>query len=787
MTLKQLLGLDTRADRYAYGVDPTAGYVSAQKIPDRWVSTTCGYCSVGCGMFIGVRNGRAVSVRGNPDHPVNRGMLCPKGLSEHHTIAAQNRAVQPLLRGPNGMAPVSWDQAMTTMAARFRDVQARFGPGAVGVISTGQLVTEEFYALGKLVQLGIGTPNYDGNTTLCMATAVSGYKRSFGSDGPPGAYEDLEKADVVLLIGANIAENHPILCWRLRANPGTTIIVVDPRVTKTAMLADVHLPIAPRSDLALLNGLIHVVIEHDLVNHDYIARHTAGFEALRESVREYTPERVAAITGLTPETITRTAWTYARANAAFIGWTMGVNHSTKGTETVNAINNLALITGQIGRAGAAPFSITGQCNAMGTRETGFASSMPGYRKFESATDREDLARMWNVPVERIPTARGLAYPDIIEAVLERKIRALWIIATNPVVSFPNLHALQQALESLEFLVVQDGYHPTPTSEYAHLMLPAAMWGEKEGTYTNSERRVSKVNRAVAPPGEARSDFDIFLHVADALGVRGEIFPGWEKPADAFEEWKRVSEGRLCDYSGMTYQAIEQHGGLQWPFPVGATDPRAARRLYADGAFQTEDGRARLIPVAWEPFPEQPNEEFPFVLNTGRTVEHWHTRTKTANVPILERLSPAAWIEMNPRDARRLRFKPRDRVDVISRRGRVHGVELRVTETIAPGQVFVPFHYAENNANAATQSAFDPISREPNYKQSAVRIEAASRDEGRTNEGRPNRLRQGYGGPPKRSAEAEGRPLRAGMDSARAGGFFRRGRPSGRPGSVGGAR
>jgi anaerobic selenocysteine-containing dehydrogenase len=727
MTLKQMLGLDTRADRYAYGVDPVAGYVSNQKIPERWVSTTCGYCSVGCGMFIGVKGGRAVSVRGNPDHPVNRGMLCPKGLSEHHTIGAANRAQFPLLRQNGQMSPVSWDAAMTTMAARFRDVQARYGPGAVGVISTGQLVTEEFYALGKLVQLGIGTPNYDGNTTLCMATAVAGYKRSFGSDGPPGTYDDLEKADVVMLIGANIAENHPILCWRLRSNPGTTIIVVDPRVTKTAMLADLHLPLAPRSDLALLNGLIHVVIEHDLVDRDYVARHTSGFEALRESVREYTPERVAEITGLTPEVICRTAWTYAKANAGFIGWTMGVNHSTKGTETVNAINNLALITGQIGRAGAAPFSITGQCNAMGTREAGFASSLPGYRKFENATDREDLARMWNVPAERIPTQRGLAYPDIIEAVLERKIRALWIIATNPIVSFPNLHALQQALESLEFLVVQDGYHPTPTSEYAHLMLPAAMWGEKEGTYTNSERRVSKVNRAVAPPGDAKSDFDIFMHLADALGVRDEIFPGWKKPVDAFEEWKRVSAGRLCDYSGMTYQSLEQHGGLQWPFPTGAANPRATRRLYADGRFQTEDGRARLIPAAWEPFPEQPNEEFPFVLNTGRTVEHWHTRTKTANVPILERLSPVAWVEMNPRDARRLRLKPQDKVDVVSRRGSVRGVELRVTETVAPGQLFVPFHYAENNANEATQSAFDPISREPNYKQSAVRVEAASRE------------------------------------------------------------
>jgi anaerobic selenocysteine-containing dehydrogenase len=727
MTLKEMLGLDTRADRYTYGVDPVAGYVSSQKIPDRWVSTTCGYCSVGCGMFIGVKDGRAVSVRGNPDHPVNRGMLCPKGLSEHHAINADNRARYPLLRRGASMDRVSWDDALTTMAERFRGVQARYGPGAVGVISTGQLVTEEFYAMGKLVQLGLGTSNYDGNTTLCMATAVQGYKRSFGSDGPPGAYEDLERADVIVLIGANVAENHPILCWRLRSNPNATIIVVDPRVTKTAMMADLHLPLRPRSDLALINGLINIIIEHNLIDRDYIDRHTTGFEALRASVREYTPERVAEITGLSPEVIVRTAWTYARAEAAFIGWTMGVNHSTKGTETVNAINNLALITGNIGRAGAAPFSITGQCNAMGTREAGFASIMPGYRKFESAADREELARLWNVPVERIPAARGLAYPDIIEAALEKKIRALWIIATNPIVSFPNLKALQQAFEGLEFLVVQDCYHPTPTTEYAHLMLPAAGWGEKEGTYTNSERRVSKVNRAVSPPGEARSDFDIFLQFAGVLGVRDEIFPGWTKPADAFEEWKRVSAGRLCDYSGITYKAIEQHGGVQWPFPAGAANAGETRRLYSEGGFRSDDGRARLLPVQWEPFPEQPSDEFPFVLNTGRTVEHWHTRTKTGKVPILERLSPHAWVEMNPRDARGLRLKPQDRVDVISRRGRVRGIELRVTETIAPGQLFVPFHYAEANANEVTQSAFDPFSREPNYKQSAARVEKAPRE------------------------------------------------------------
>ena len=725
MTLKRMLGLDTRADRYAYGTDASAGYVSARKVPDRWVATTCGYCSVGCGMFVGVKQGRAVSVRGNPDHPVNRGMLCPKGLSEHHTIAADNRARYPLLRKHGALSRVGWDEALATMATTFREVQRRHGPGAVGVISTGQLVTEEFYALGKLVQLGLGTSNYDGNTTLCMSTAVAGYKRSFGSDGPPGAYEDLERADVILLIGANIAENHPILCWRLQKNPDATVIVVDPRVTKTAMIADLHLPIKPRSDLALLNGLIHVVIEHNLVDHDYVAAHTTGFAALRESVRDYTPERVAELTGLAPDQVVRTAWTYGRASAAFIGWTMGVNHSTKGTETVNAINNLALITGNIGRAGAAPFSITGQCNAMGTREAGFASSLPGYRTFEDAADRAALARIWGVPADRLPAARGLAYPDIIEAALDRRIRALWIIATNPIVSFPNLHALQQALEGLEFLVVQDGYHPTPTSDYAHLVLPAAIWGEKEGTYTNSERRVSKVNRAVSPPGEARSDFDIFMSLAGVLGVRDGLFPGWTRPEHAFEEWKRVSAGRLCDYSGMTYRAIEQHGGLQWPCRDGASNPRETKRLYGSGEFQTDDGLARLIPTAWEPFPEQPSDAYPFVLNTGRTVEHWHTRTKTGNVPILERLSPNAWVEMNPRDARVLRLKPQDRVDVVSRRGRMRNVELRVTETVAPGQVFVPFHYAEANANEMTQSAFDPISREPNYKQSAVRVERAA--------------------------------------------------------------
>jgi len=721
VNVRRLLGLDTLATKYSYVSDAEVGWLAAEKAPDRWVATTCGYCSVGCGLFLGVKNGRAVSVRGDPQHPVNRGKLCPKGLSEHHTINAPNRARYPLLRQGSAWLRLTWEQALEAMVGRFREIQARHGPESLAVISTGQLVTEEFYALGKLVQLGFGTKNYDGNTTLCMASAVSGYKRSLGSDGPPGSYEDLEQADVILLIGANIADNHPILCQRLEQNPSRTLIVADPRVTKTAMMADLHLPLRPRSDIALINGIMHIVIRAGLVNQRYIAEHTAGFDKLKASLEKYTPSRVSEITGLSEELICKTALLYGRARAALIGWAMGVNHSTQGTETVTAINNLALITGNIGRAGAAPFSITGQCNAMGTREAGFTSSLPGYRKFESAKDRDELAAIWGVDAERIPKTRGLAYPDIIEAALARKIRALWVIATNPIVSFPNVEVLQQALGSLDFLVVQDGFHPTPTSELADLVLPAAIWGEKEGTYTNSERRVSKVNRAVAPPGEAKSDFEIFLLTARKLGCYAELFPGWTQPRHAFEEWKRVSTGRLCDYSGMTYELIEQQGGIQWPFPAGGRQSGAAR-LYAGGCFPTEDGKARLLPVEWEPFPEQPSRRYPFILNTGRTVEHWHTRTKTGRVPILEKMAPRAWLEMNPDDARRLGLKPHDQVDVISPRGRVRGLELRITEIVAPGQIFMPFHYAETNSNRVTQSAFDPISREPNYKQAAARVE-----------------------------------------------------------------
>ena len=728
MNLKRLLGFDIRKGEYAYGRDPVYGFTSAAKIPERWVPTTCGYCSVGCGMHIGVRDGKAVAVRGNEDHPVNLGKLCPKGLAEHETIAAASRARYPLLRNRKGrFERIGWDDAIETLVREFRKAQSNHGPGALGVVSTGQLVTEEFYALGKLVQLGLGTNNYDGNTTLCMASAVSGYKRSFGSDGPPGAYDDLEQSDVVFLIGANIADNHPILCHRLERNPSKTIVVVDPRVSKTARMADLYLPLKPRSDIALLNGMAHILIRTGLVDRDYVEAHTSGFDELKRNMEKYTPEYVASVTGLSEEQIYRAALLYGRAERPFLAWTMGVNHSTKGTETVNAINNLALLTGNVGKPGSSPFSITGQCNAMGTRETGFTASMPGYRNFADEADRIELARLWDIDPADLPRSRGLAYPDIVEACVKGDVKALWVIATNPLVSFPNVKVLQQGFDSLDFLVVQDGFHPTPTTQVADMVLPAAIWGEKTGTYTNSERRVSKVNKAVDPPGEARADFDIFLAVAAELGMSETLFPGWTGPEDAFEEWRAVSKGRLCDYSGLSYQLLDRHHAIQWPFTSNDADRTNGRRpattrLYADGRFETPDGRAKLFAVEWEPYPEQPSKAYPFVFNTGRTVEHWHTRTKTREVKILERMSPAAWLEMNPRDAQRLGLRPHDLVTVVSPRSRIERLELRVTEIVAPGQVFMPFHYEEKNSNRLTQSAFDPISREPNYKQAAVRVE-----------------------------------------------------------------
>jgi assimilatory nitrate reductase catalytic subunit len=732
--LTEMLGLGTRsasADPAEPGKRSLHVLESDSDEPERWTRTTCGYCSVGCGMLIGTKGERVVAVRGDEAHPVNAGTLCEKGLAEPQTLQTDGRARYPLERvtdasGASTLKRVTWDRALDRLVHGIRDIQDRYGRDAFAVLSTGQLVTEEFYALGKLVQLGLRTPNYDGSTALCMATAVAGYKRSFGSDGPPGCYDDLELADTVVLIGANIAENHPMLAYRLFRDRSRkrTVIAIDPRATPTAALSDLHLAIKPRSDIALLNGLAHLIVREGWVKREYVRAHTSGYEELVNHLKRFEPSMVAALTGVKPEALYAAARAIGTGGRTFFAWTMGVNHSTQGTDTVNAINNLALLTGNVGVPGGSPFSITGQCNAMGTRETGFASALPGYRKFDNEEDRAELATLWGVDESLIPSQRGLAYADIIQAVIAGKIRGLWVIATNPLVSFPNQNKLREALDRLELIVVQDGVHPTPTSQVAHLVLPSALWAEKEGTFTSSERRVSKVNAAIAPPGEAKTDFEIFMAVANRLGVKDRLFPGWSSPKDAFEEWRTVSEGRLCDYSGISYELLAE-SSVQWPYPAG--DPRSLHgpaRLYADGKFQTEDGRAQLHCVMAVAPPEETNDEYPFLMNTGRTMEHWQTRTRLGMHAVLERRTPDAWVEIHPVDARGLGVQNDDVVSLVSRRGRVERIRVRVTSVVRPGQLFVPFHFFETNVNALTLDAVDPISREPNFKHTAVRVEVA---------------------------------------------------------------
>jgi anaerobic selenocysteine-containing dehydrogenase len=717
--LRTLLGVDHGGDRYGYVTDELMGPVSASRAPERWVRTTCGYCSVGCGMLIGVRDGRATAVTGDPDHPVNRGRLCPKGLSEHHTLAAPGRLTHPTVDGRRA----SWGQALGRVADGYRRLVATRGPEAFAVLSTGQLVTEEFYALGKLVRLGMGVRHFDGNTTLCMASAVSGYKLSFGSDGPPGAYDDFADADVILLVGANIADNHPLLAPRVLDNADAEVIVVDPRVTKTAMLATQHLAVRPRSDVTLLNGIVKLLLDEGLVDRDRVRRVAHGLDELVEHVQAFDLDRVERECGVPAAEVRRAAVALGTARRALVAWTMGVNHSVQGSETVTLLNTLCVLTGNLGRPGAAPFSVTGQCNAMGTREAGFTASMPGYRAYDDEAARAELAALWGVEPARLPAERGRAYPDIVNGVIDGRIKGLWIIATNPVVSFPNRELLEHALGRLDLLVVQDGFE-TPTTALADVVLPAAIWGEKDGSFTNSERRVSRVRAAVAPPGEARSDFDIVLGLAERLGVRGELFPGWTGPADAFAEWRRVSAGRLCDYGGITYERIDAAGGVQWPCPAGDTTVPLAgtARLYGDWRFPTPDGKARLRCVEPKPISDRPRPLYPLLLNTGRTVEHWHTRTKTGRVEILDRLAPEGWVEVHPADAERHRIHSGDLVRLVSERGSVDRIRVRVTRTVREGEVFVPFHFDEQCANRLTLNEFDPISREPNYKQCAVRLE-----------------------------------------------------------------
>jgi len=735
---KNFLGLDIKTDKYKKADDPVFGKISNFKTPDEWVRSTCGYCGVGCGLYIGVKDGRPVYTKGDPAHPVSKGTLCPKGIMEHEMVNSSNRIPEPLIRKEGELQAVEWDEAFEHTANKFKAIQEKHGKGAVACISTGQFLTEDFYTLGKFVQLGLETNNYDGNTTLCMASAVMGYKQTFGSDGPPASYEDFSHADVIMLIGANIADNHPILKLHIAKNKSITgkeptIIVVDPRFSKTANMADIFVPLKPRTDLALINGLCYIIFEQGWEDETFIKERTTGYREFKKHIMaSYPPQEVSNITGIEVKELYRIAKVYATADKAMSAWTMGVNQSTMGTDTVSAICNLALITGNLGKKGAAPFSITGQCNAMGTREFGFTSSIPGYRNFASDTDRAIFADIVGVPTELVPNKRGYAYPQIIDAIDRGEIKALWVTATNPLVSFPDQERLRKIFAKLDILVVQDAFM-SETAQIADVIFAAATWSEKEGVYTNSERRCNYAKRAVEPLGKTMSDANIIMEFSKQFEGKHELlFKNFHSSKDIFEEIKKVSAGQLCDYSGMDYEKIEELGGIQWP--CNEAYPEGKKRLYTEGfECPTEDGKAKLLPLDWMPLSEQYNNDFPMNLNTGRTVEQWHTRTKTKSIGLLNDLAPEAWVELNPKDAQKLQVKSGDRITMGSKRGKVEEIVVKVTEVVREGSCFVPFHFSEQLINNLTIPEFDPKSFEPNFKQCAVNIYSKAVPEGLTQE------------------------------------------------------
>jgi assimilatory nitrate reductase catalytic subunit len=634
----------------------------------------------------------------------------------------------------------------------MRAVQAAHGAHSVAFLSTGQIPTEEMALLGAFFKFGMGGLHCDSNTRQCMATAHVAYKQSFGFDAPPYTYRDFEESDVLLFCGANPAIAHPILWQRVQRNPNRpAIIVMDPRRTETAQYATHHVPVAPRGDLWFLLGVQHELLRLGAVDRAFVQRSTTGFEALERFLSDYPPEACARGAGVPAERMREVAGVIARGRAVSLWWTMGVNQGHESTRTAQALINIALMTGNIGRPGTGANSITGQCNAMGSRLFGNTTSLLGGRSFRDPVHRAEVASILGIPESAIPRADSWAYDQIVDGIESGAIRGLWVVATNPMHSWINSTRFARLRERLEFLVVQDMYDSTETARAADLVLPAAGWGEKDGTFINSERRIGVTRKVARAPGLALSDFSIFRLLAEAWGC-GALFRRWGSPEQAFHLMRELSRGRPCDLSGIRgYDHLDEAGGLQWPFvaedagqvagagpgplrkpEVGDTLPesRNERRLFSDGVFFTDDGRARMLFDAPRPAPESPDVGYPFWLNTGRgSSAQWHTGTRTNKSPVLVKLAPAElWCELHPSDAGALGVVQGGRVRVASRRGSVEAVAV-VTPAVQPGQVFLPMHF--DGVNRLTFAAFDPHSRQPSYKACAVRVE---RLDGRSGEG-----------------------------------------------------
>ncbi len=701
------------------------GRLPQRLVPQQTVAMTCGFCSTGCSLNVHMKDGKPVNLTPDHHYPVNLGEACPKGWEALTPLKAPDRAASPYLRQDNGdLKQVDWDTALKAFVNNFKSIQSKYGTESVAFLSTGQIATEEMAFLGSLAKFGMGIIHGDSNTRQCMATAAVAYKQSFGYDAPPYTYADFEESDCLIFIGANPCIAHPIMWQRVcRNRHHPNIVVVDPRKTETAMAATHHYAITPKSDLVLLYGLANVLIGNGWIDQDYIDAHTSGFSDFKNHVKKFDIAWVSERTGLPPKDIVDLAQLIHWGKRVSFWWTMGVNQGYEAVRTAQAIINLALITGNIGRPGTGANSITGQCNAMGSRLFSNTTGLLGGRDFYNENDRREVASILGLDVKHIPDRGSLAYDEIIEEIVRGKIKGLWVIGTNPAHSWINGNEFRKILaENLEFLVVQDMYHTTETAMMADLILPAAGWGEKEGTMVNSERRLGLLKKVARPPGVALADFYIFKMIAHYWGC-ADMFTQWESPESVFEILKRLSKDMPCDLTGIRdYRMIDEAGGIQWPLPEGTQSFEQERRLFEDGEFFHDDKKARLLFSEIRPHPEAVDSEYPLALLTGRgTSSQWHTQTRTGKSEVLKKMYPAdPYVEINPQDARKLGVRQGQWVTVASKRGQIRA-QASIMPTIAKGQIFMPMHYPQTNR--LTLGVFDPYSRQPSYKICAVRVEA----------------------------------------------------------------
>jgi assimilatory nitrate reductase catalytic subunit len=715
---------------------------------------TCPYCGTGCGVIIESAGNQIIDVQGDPEHPANYGRLCTKGSTLHLTatqaIYGQTRLLSPMRRAQRGEVPtqLSWDAALEEAADKFAAVIHQHGPEAVGFYGSGQMLTEDYYVINKLVKGLIGTNNLDTNSRLCMSSAVTGYKASLGSDAPPSCYDDFNHAKTLFIVGANTAYAHPILFRRIedarRANPDMKLIVVDPRKTETAEMADLYLPILPGTDVPLFHGMLNVMLSEGLIDMGFVHHSTNCFDELCNVVRDFKPEDVANTCGIPLADLVQAARWFAGHTPTLSLYCQGLNQSSSGTDKNSALINLHLATGQIGIPGAGPFSLTGQPNAMGGREVGgMATLLSAHRDLSKPEHRAEVAALWGI--DDVPSKPGKTAVEMFEAVAKGEIKALWIACTNPAQSMPDQAMVRKALAKAEYVVVQEAYATTATCAFADLLLSATTWGEKDGTVTNSERRISRVKPAIPPLGQARHDWDILADFGRRLESRLSLRTAhyragittlfdYASPEAVWNEHRESTRGRDLDITGLSYALLESEGPQQWPMPQGAAQGTA--RLYVDGRFPTPDGKARFMAMRYEPVKEERDQRYPFSLNTGRLRDQWHGMSRTGTLGRLFGHVSEPAIDLNPQDMARMGLQAGDLVQAASRRGQIVA-PVQPREAIAPMQAFMAMHWGEeaisgldnqgqamSGVNALTLPAFCPTSKQPELKHTAIKITPA---------------------------------------------------------------